>query len=411
MALPHGAHRASSSLPVAPRPSLPAARAGRDPGSSSVTIARPRRVAAMAIALASVFTLAGVGADGVPGNEVQAKTRVVRVPKSIDYRGRREVSSQLQRFINRVPNNSRIEFRARGVYRIRHGINLSNRRNLVLDGNGATLRARGSAGRPLDSAFALMSGARDLRFRDFTLVGNNRNAGTARAYGGGESMHGFYLGGATNILIEDVRIRNFPGDCVYVGTNNGTTWSRNITFRDSTCTGTGRHGVAIIAGRKTLIQRVKFDRIGFMVIDIEPNRSMEGAIDTVIRKNKVGSYGHTNRYVSWFVAASAGARGAAVRNLRIEGNVVSGTPRSGYDRNALGISIKIDGDDGPRSNIIIRDNRSTRTVRRTVHGAPVLIRNVSGITVTGNRQPMRSGTFAQISGSSKVVNRGNVTKR
>ncbi len=367
-----------------------------------------RRMVALALALTSLFTL---GASGLAGTEAQAASRVVRVPSSIDYKGRRDVSSQLQRFINRVPNNSRIVFRGRGVYRLRHGINLSNRRNLVLDGNGATLRARGSASRPLDSVFALMQGSRNLRFRDFTLVGNNRNAGTARAFGGGEHLHGFYIGGATDILIEDVIIRNFPGDCVYIGTNSGTTWSRNITFQDSRCSGTGRHGVGIIAARDTLIQRVTFDKIGFMVVDIEPNRRVEGAIDTVIRNNKVGTYGHTNRFVSWFVAASAGARGAPVRNLTISGNKVTGVARAGYDRTALGISVIIDGGTGPRSNIGIRNNTSTRTVSRTMHGAPILIRNASGVTVTGNRQPMRSGAFARISGSTRVVSRDNDTRR
>jgi hypothetical protein len=365
-------------------------------------------MAAMAMALACVFSLGG---ERLADTEAQAASRVVRVPASIDYKGRRDVSSQLQRLIDRAPNGATIRFRSRGIYLLRHGIRLSNRRDLVLDGNGATLRARGSASRPLDSAFALMQGARNLRFRDFTLVGNNRNAGTARAYGGGEHLHGFYIGGATNILIEDVTIRRFPGDCVYIGTDSGTTWSRNVTFQDSRCSGTGRHGVGIIAARDTLIQRVTFDEIGFMVVDIEPNRRVEGAIGTVIRNNKVGTYGLTNRFVSWFVAASAGARGAPVRDLTISGNKVKGVARAGYDRRALGISVIIDGGTGPRSDIVIRNNTSTRTVSRTMHGAPILIRNASGVTVTGNRQPMRSGAFAQIYGSTRVVSRDNDTRR
>ncbi|MFN8519715.1 MAG: hypothetical protein U0667_10090 [Chloroflexota bacterium] len=309
-----------------------------------------------------------------------------------------------------MPNGSTIQFRS-GTYRIDDGINLSNRSNLVLDGNGATLKANGTASRPLDSVFALMYSSRQLTFRDFNLVGNNPNAGTVNAYGGGEGLHGFYVGGASDILIEDVSIRNFYGDCVYIGTDSGTTWSRNITFQDSTCTGTGRHGVALIAGSNTLIQRVTFDQIGFMVVDIEPDRSAEGATDTVIRNNTVGSYGLTNRYIGWFVAAYAGAKGAPVRNLTISGNSVSGTSRLGYDGQAAAISIVVDGGVGPRSGIVITGNASTRTVSRTDNGMPILIKGADGVTITGNKQPMSSGAFATVSGSSSVTNSGNDTSR
>jgi hypothetical protein len=183
--------------------------------------------------------------------------------------------------------------------------------------------------------FALMHGDQRITIRDFKLVGNNPHAGTARAFhAGAEQLHAFYLGGATDILIEDVSIRDFYGDCVYIGTNNGTTWSRRITFQDSSCTRTGRHGVGLIAGRDVLIQRVRFDKVAFMVVDIEPDRSSEGVVGAVIRNNKVGSYGLTNQYLGWFVAAYAGARGAPIRDVSISGNRISGVARAGWDRRA-----------------------------------------------------------------------------
>lgn len=392
MALTNGAQRAPS---------------GASPRAH--TTRPPRRHPAVTAVVAAC--LLALGANGLAGTGALAASRVVRVPASIDHTGRRDVSAQLQRFVDRVPNHSRIVFRARGVYRLRHGIKLFNRRGLVFDGNGATLRAKGSGSRPMDSPFALMAGDRGITIRDFTLVGNNPDAGTSRAFhGGAEHLAGVYLGGARDILIEDVTIRDFYGDCVYVGAS-GSTWSRNVTFQDSRCLRTGRHGVGLIAGRDVTIQRVRFDKVGFMVVDIEPDRSIDGAVDVVIRKNRVGSYGLTGRYVSWFVAASAGARGAPVRDLTIRGNKVVGVGRAGYDGQALGISVIIDGGVGPRSGIVIRGNSSTRTVTRTGHGAPILIRGASGVTVVGNRQPMRSGAFARISGSTKVVSRDNDTGR
>ena len=367
-----------------------------------------RRIAATALALGLLLT---VGAEGLSGTQAEAAKRVVRVPASIDYRGRSDVSGELQRFINRVPNSSKIVFRSRGVYRLDNGIVLLNRRNLVFDGNGATLRARGSGGRPMDSVFALMSGDRGITIRDFKLVGNNPHAGTALAFhAGAEQLHGFYLGGARDVLIEDVSIRDFYGDCVYIGTNNGTTWSRDITFQDSSCTRTGRHGVGLIAGRDILIQRVRFDKIAFMVVDIEPDRASEGVVGAVIRRNRVGSYGLTNRYVGWFVAAYAGARGAPVRNVTIKGNRVSGVARTGYEGVARALNIVIDGRIGPRTNWRILSNKGTRSVSGA-YGSPIVVWNANGLTITGNHQPIaRAGRrIAQIVSSSNVVNRNNRT--
>ena len=332
------------------------------------------------------------------------------VPTSVDSSGSNDASASLQQFVNGVPNGATIRFRS-GTYRMDHGLNLSNRRGLVLEGSGATLVARGSASRPLDSVFSLMYGSQNLTFRGFTLIGNNPNAGTANAFSGGEHLHGFYIGGASGVLIEGTTIRNFYGDCVYIGTDSSLNWSSNVTFQDSTCTGTGRHGVTLTAARNTIVQRVTFDQIGFMVIDIEPDHASDGAIDTTIRNNSVGSYSLTNRYIGWFVAAYAGAQGTPVRNLTITGNNVTGTARAGYDGAPWAISVVIDGGIGPRSGIVITNNTSTRTVARSGHGAPILIRTADGVTITGNRQPMSSGVFASITGSTNVTNSGNDTSQ
>src|SRR5690606_27963301 len=119
--------------PWSSRP-VPAARGSAPSPEGTRRIQAPmRRMAAMAIALACVFTLGG---ERLGGTEAQAASRVVRVPASIDYKGRRDVSSQLQRLIDRAPDGATIRFRSRGIYLLRHGIRLSNRRDLVLDGNG-----------------------------------------------------------------------------------------------------------------------------------------------------------------------------------------------------------------------------------------------------------------------------------
>ena len=335
-----------------------------------------RRMAAMAIALAWLFTL---GADGLAGTEAQAASRVVRVPTSIDYRGNRDVSSQLRRFISRVPNNTRIVFRARGVYRLSRGIKLLNRHNLVLDGNGATLRASGCL--MDDGPIVISDHNSGSTIRNFTLRGSNANGGTSRSHNRGcEHQAGISIFQSKDIEIVNVTITHTNGDCLYIDYGGSArVWVDGVVFRDSVCRSNGRQGVAVVAGRNITVKRVRFDKIAMNVLDIEPNTSRGGGVNVRFIDNRVGTYSID---ADWdqFLFAMSGANGT-VRNIRVERNRVTGGTLKSY----AGINRS--------SNITFRNNTSTRTAQ---NDPVVTFRNVAGLVVTGNRQPMRSGTFARI---------------
>ena len=235
------------------------------------------------------------------------------------------------------------------------------------------------------------------------MVGNNTQAGTSEACCSREAQHGIAVIGNTDTLIEDVDIRRVWGDCVYVNGTvtssapNGIIWADGVTFRDSTCRLTGRHGVGIIAAEHVRIARVHFDEIGFMVVDIEPGGSNEGATDVVIRDNTVGSYGLTDSWVSWLLEAG-GANGSVVRDVTVTGNTVEGNP-NGYNGAMTGLHIAIKGEKGPRSNFTVTNN----TAKSRAGGPVMYFNNVDGVTVTGNVQPLSSGEMAAFSGSSEVT--------
>jgi hypothetical protein len=348
-------------------------------------------LAAVALALAALFTL---GADGLVGMDVQAASRVVRVPTSIDYRGRRDVSSQLQRFINRVPNNTRIVFRARGVYRLSRGIKLVNRHRLVFDGNGATLRAHGC--QMDDSPIVISDHNSRITIRNFTLRGSNANGGTSRSHNNGcEHQAGISIFQSKDIEIARVTITHTNGDCLYIDYGGSArVWVNGVVFRDSACRSNGRQGVAVVGGRNITVKRVRFDKIAMNVLDIEPNTRSGGGVNVRFLNNTVGAYSIDSDWNQYFFAMS-GANGT-VRNIRVEGNRV----RGGTLRTHTSINRS--------SNIVFRNNISTVTPRND----PVLdFRYVDGLVVTGNRQPMRSGTFARVIGSTKVVRKNNNTRR
>jgi hypothetical protein len=121
----------------------------------------------------------------------------------------------------------------------------------------------------------------------------------------------------------------------------------------------------------------------------------------MIRGNTIGSYGLNDRYTSWVLAA-VGATGAAMEDVSLIGNSISGIARSGVAGDARGLHVRVEAR-GPRRGFVVRDNVSTRTVA----GPSVLFTGVEGVTVTGNTQPLSSGELARFTNSTNVTYSAN----
>ena len=349
-------------------------------------------VAALALPLAGcvtsgalappVETAAGVGSGGQPFASQATPSPgpgspgpAVPVPHSIDGTGVTDAADALSAFISSVPDGSTIVFPAAAVYRISHGLHLLGRNDLIFDGNGTTLEATAASGEIGDSPFFLERSA-GITIRDLTLTGNNPDVGTpASHHRDRQDQGGVMVYGGERILIEDTTIRGVWGDCVYIDASAGA-WAQGIVYRDSVCLDNGRQGVAVIAARSVLVERVDFNRISLSVLDIEPNYASEGAIGVDFRDNTVGTYGLSNVSSGYFFAAD-GAQGSTVRNVTITGNTVTG--------GTLLTSVVV----GGRQNITMTDNTSLVPAR-----GPVLrFSGVDGLTVSGNVQPLSSGTL------------------
>lgn len=229
-------------------------------------------------------------------------------------------------------------------------------------------------------------------------MGNNTKAGTSSACCDLQNQPGIAIYGSIDTLIEKVDISRVWGDCVYVDAHDASIWADGVVFRDSTCRLTGRHGVGILAGKRIRIVNNVFDELGFMVVDIEPDYDWQGAIDVVIRDNTVGSYGLTDTWVAQFLEAAGPKTGSIVRDVTVTGNTVEGN-RAGYDGAVLGLNIKVLGERGPRSNFTITNN----TAKTTARGPIMYLSQVDGVTVTGNTQPLSSGSLASFPSSTGVT--------
>jgi hypothetical protein len=308
-------------------------------------------------------------------------TRQVEVPSSIDATGRTDVSREMQRFVDSVPDDSVIHFPAGATYRLEgSGIILDGRRDLVF--TGEDVRLLGSGCGVTDSLFVI--GRHDpssgIRIYGFDLMGDNPGAGTPDGYEAGcEFQMGVAVYGSQDIEVADVTVDAMRGDCLYVGGGGDPwDWSSDVTFRDSVCTGPGRMGVAIVAGRRVSVERIHVDGIGISAFDIEPNVAREGASDIRFADNTVGSFGVARDWdPSWLFEAN-GDPDAIVRDVVVQGNRLSDQP--------LFVKAQVPN----RFDISVLDNSSTVLAE----GPVMYFRDTIGVLVRGNDQPLISGELA-----------------
>jgi polygalacturonase len=269
-----------------------------------------------------------------------------------------------------VPDGTTIELVPGGRYRMERTLELRKRRNLTFDGNGATIFAT-TPGDRVRSSIAVVLGS-DITFRDLTVKGANPNAGLAEAAyrPDKEAQNGFDILGTQRVTLTDVTVTDTYGDFVYLSKYNGL-WSDGVHITNSHFERNGRQGITFVATRNALVENNFLNSMRRATFDFEPGRTDGWGVDNVtIRNNVIGSGRH-------FLVAAQG-RGP-VDNVTIEGNRVRGQ--------ALQVYV-MDKDWGVRHNWRVLNNSSDLPFT-TGNQAPMQFYKVNGVTVRGNRQPMK----------------------
>ena len=318
----------------------------------------------------------------------------IPVPSSIDATGVSDASAGLTSFLATVPNGSTISFKAGGVYRMDHGLEVSAaHQNLIFEGNGATLKSNGDWQEP--SSLFIVEGS-NILIRDFTLLGNDPTPGVQQI--GEEYEYGVQAYGASRVEVTNVTIADVWGDCLMVGN-----WADTIYFHDSTCQSAGRQGVSILAGSNVTVERVNFGTVGGSDLDIEPYQASGGANHVIFRNNTCGTHGVglPSGRAGYFFAAD-GTIGSTINDVTITGNTVTG----GSPDNASGGSIDANVTlTTRRTNIVFTNNTSLVASSPPYNGEAILMfAHIDGLTVTGNTQPLLPGAvFASITDSTGVT--------
>jgi hypothetical protein len=318
---------------------------------------------------------------------VPVTTQTVAVPASIDATGATDVSAALNAWVAAQPNGSVLAFPAGATYLLSTALVIDGRKHLVLQGNGATLR---SAGGWVEANSVVQAfGVSDIAIRDLTIAGATPTPGIFTP--GKEGAHGIRMVVGGHVEIAGCTIRDTYGDGM-----NTDYWTDGVWAHDNLVAYTGRCGFAILSGRNILIERNTFDHNGGMVFDIEPYEAPGGA-DTVTFRDNVSLYQGNSRDPflpygpeDYFFAANGG--GAGIRNVTFSGNRITGVMK--------GIIAVTGGTPAWRfTNIVVNDNIATVPTA----GPVIRLAHIDGLTVTGNVQPLTSGTLASITDCTGVV--------
>jgi hypothetical protein len=304
----------------------------------------------------------------------------IQVPDSIDSTGTSDVSAALNTWFASVPDGSTVVFKAGGTYKMKVALQLTNRHNLVLEGNGATLVSAGGYDQ-LSSLIVLghkYGGAwtgtcSGIAIRNLNLVGTSPSPG--RFISGKESQHGVEIEDSSNIDISHITVRAVYGDAIKVGGS-----SNGVRFHNSHVYSVGRNSVTVTMGQNVTAENNVFDVSGYCVWDVESNYSSEHSSNFIFRNNTAGSWSNA-------FGAAVGTAGSQVSGVTITGNKVTG--------GSLLTIINL----ARRQNVTFTNNTSSVTAR-----GPVLqFAHIDGLTVTGNTQPLSSGQLASITDCTNVT--------
>jgi Ca2+-binding RTX toxin-like protein len=310
------------------------------------------------------------------GAQVARSASTYLVPSSIVGDCSVDVTQPLLTWIASVPDNSILSFTSGACYRIEGTLDVTNRTGLDIQGNGATFKATTTNAVSWRSQWRFNGGSH-IALRNMTIRGANPTPGSFVSSSQGQ--HGVDLRGTSAVEIDHVSIASTYGDCILVGrpADGSGSWSSDVHVHDSICTGAGRNGVLVAAGRDVLVETSRFSGIGLNAFDIEPDNANSGAANITLTRNQVGA-------VSASVFAALGD--GPVDNVTVSYNTVVGR----------GMYLAALAPTGRRySGFTITGNVSDTGYYSAGSVAMDFVR-IDGLTVTGNTIPLSGPNMALV---------------
>lgn len=346
-----------------------------------------------------VFTTTGSGGLTRPW-AAPSTSGTVNISTGIDHTGATDVTAALQAAIDACPNNRVLQFptNASYIYKISGRLKLIGRSNLIIDGGGVTLHNvsdanAGGAANSYASSFFWWSWSEtqpsDIWIRNFVASGASPSPGVFQT---GEHAAFVYMNGGTHIEISGITASGLFGDFVTThvwDTPGPAHGSEYVWVHDNVITNAGRHYISVLSGRHILFEQNTGGTTGYGCFDIEPESSSTDVLDVIFRNNTFTSYG----FNSWVSINGINAN-KDVDDIVIQGNHIT--------NKALRLAATF-----ATANRVQRLSIIGNTSGVSAAGPQMTIAHVDTLTVTGNSQPLSSGSLFSISDCTNVVSSPN----
>jgi hypothetical protein len=306
------------------------------------------------------------------------------VPVAIASDCSADVTQSLLDWIATVPDGSVLDFADGACYRIDGTLAIDNRSGLDFEGNGATFRALAP---PADGrSIWRVVDSRGIELAEMTIEGSYTRGGSFAA----KLQHAHAIEvRRSSVVVTGVTMSDVAGDCIYFGQNSTAGPSPSSGFvRDSSCTGTGRNAVSVVAGSDIVVQHVRTTSIGYDVFDVEPNAGTgTGSTNVKFDANVIGSYAMN----AYSIVGNGPIRNQSFTNNRVVGEGLK-----------VAVAVPTRGGFRPRG-VTVAGNSSDEAQAP----AAINVDDVDGLTITGNHVPTAGGPMAAVTGSCDVTIAGN----
>ena len=295
--------------------------------------------------------------------------QVHRVPAGVAGDCSVDVTEAMNAWLRSVPDGSQVEFAPGGCYRVDGSLALDDRHDLVIEGNGATVRAGVVAPAGTNRAQWYVQYGSDITLRDMTLVGVNPEA---RFDVDHEWDHNVFVRGTHTVTVENVHGRNTYGDFIAIAQGaDGTTIPSDITIRDVSADTIGRMGISCVACDGVSVSGSVFNDIAYHVFDLEIQGDDWPGRDVTYTGNTIGRHG----WAFFSVGTPFQTHRNDLSNVRIDGNTMT-MPGSDTENCAPAISF--------RSSKIHAETVTITDNTLLSHGDAIMVGTASDVTIRGN---------------------------
>lgn len=221
------------------------------------------------------------------------KTTVYLVPKSIKSDCSVAVEDKIMAWLATVPDNSTVQFGAGRCYGQDGTITLTNRRGLVIDGQGSEFRAL-TLGGSHRANWRFVDGS-NLTVRNLAVRGSDPQGKYDTNV---EWQHGFAVEGVQGMTLSNVQSRETWGDGIFLWQGSApnvcgddSSSARNVLISGARIERIGRQGVSVVDAEQVTLQDSTIGPVAWANVDLETDDNCEIARHVTVARNSFGSNG------------------------------------------------------------------------------------------------------------------------